>query len=312
MTEKSANRETEKSGLAAHALLVVWVAVLATSTSAIFVRYSTAPSLVLAAYRKTFVTLMLAFPVLMNAEYRREMRGLSRSTVLWCLASGSFLAVHFWTYFLSVHNTSIAASQVLVNTEVLFVAFFLFVTGKEKPDGLGGIGIAVALAGAVVVAYTRSGMAGTSMSGNLQAAFAAGMLACYSLIGTKVRVNCSNTVYTFLVYGTSAVVLNLLIPVSGYSFFGYGRINWFMALGMAVCNSLMGHSLFNWSLKYLNPTIVSICKLFQPVFTIIWGIILFREYPVWHQLAGGVVVMLGIYLYIRSKGRKARQGGSYA
>ena len=68
---------------------------------------------------------------------------------------------------------------------------------------------------------------------------------------------------------------------------------------------LMGHSLFNWSLKYLNPTMVSICKLFQPVFAVVWGLMLFREVPGWNQLVGGVIVMGGIFLYIHSKDRKS-------
>ena len=143
------------------------------------------------------------------------------------------------------------------------------------------------------------------MTGNLQAVLAAVMLSGYSLIGSRVRADCSNTVYTFLVYGTSAVVLNLLVAFSGYSFFGYGKINFLTAFLMAVFNSLLGHSLFNWSLKYLNPTMVSICKLFQPVFAVVWGLTLFREVPGWNQLVGGVIVMGGIFLYIHSKDRKS-------
>ena len=305
MPEENSRGAGVTAWLASHALVLVWVAIFCGSTSAIFVRYSTAPTLVVAAYRKTMVTLMLLVPVFMNPDHRRELRSLSGRTLLWCVASGTFLAFHFWTYFMSVRNTSIAASQVLVNTEVLFVALFLFLSRGESPGRKGVLGIAIALAGGVVVAYTKSGMASLGMTGNLQAVVAAGMMAGYSLIGSRVRAHCSNTVYTFLVYGVSAVVLNLLIPVSGYSFFGYDRINVVMAFLMAVFNSFLCHSLFNWSLKYLNPTMVSICKLFQPVFAVVWGLTLFREVPGWNQLVGGVIVMGGIFLYIHSKDRKS-------
>ena len=287
--------------LASHAIAVAWFGMFCTSTSAIFVRYSTAPSLVLAAYRKGFTTLLLLVPLLMNREYRKELVSLPKKTYLWCLLSGLFLALHFWTYFLSVVNTTIAASQVLVNTEVLFVAAFLFLMGKERFSRLSVLGIVLALAGGILVAYTKGGMSGSGMIGNLQALFAASMIAAYSLIGRKVRAECSTTVYTFLVYGTSAVILLALIPVCGYSFTGYGAVNYATALGMAVVCSLLGHSVFNWTLKYLSPTVVSLTKIFQPVVTVIWALLLFREVPVWNQLVGGVIVIAGFFLYIRNK-----------
>ena len=287
---------------ARRALALVWFAVFCVSTASLFVRWSTAPSLVLAAYRKTFVTLLLVPAVFGSAERRRELRSLTRGTVLWCLLSGLFLAIHFWTYFLSVNNTTVAASQVLTGTEVLFVALAMALMGRERYGLWSKVGIAAALAGALLVAYTPGGFrAGGTLFGNLCGVAAAMMMAGYSLIGTRVRVGVSNTVYTFLVYGTAAVVLNVMILFSPYSFTGYGAVNYLMGFLMAVFNSLMGHSIFNWSLKYLSPTLVAICKLFQPVFSTVWALLLLAELPALNQLVGGAVVILGIFLYIRRR-----------
>ena len=285
------------------ALAMVWLAVFCVSTASIFVRWSNAPSLVLAAYRKTFVTLMLVPAVFGSPDRRREVRLLTRGTVLWCLLSGVFLAIHFWTYFLSVNNTTVTASQVLVGTEVLFVAFVMALSGRERYGVWSKAGIAVALAGALLVAYTPGGFSagGGMLFGNLCGILAAAMQAGYSLIGTKVRAGVSNTTYTFLVYGTSAVVLNLMIVFSPYSFTGYGWINYLAGFLMAVFNSLLGHSIFNWSFKYLSPTLVAIIKLFQPVFSTTWAFLLLSELPAVNQLIGGAVVILGIYLYVRHK-----------
>ena len=284
------------------ALAMVWLAAFCVSTASIFVRWSNAPSLVLAAYRKTFVTLLLVPAVFGSAERRSELRSLTRGTVLWCLLSGVFLAIHFWTYFLSVNNTTVAASQVLVGTEVLFVAFVMALSGRERYGAWSKAGILVALLGAVLVAYTPGGFStGGMLFGNLCGVMAAAMQAGYSLIGNKVRVGVSNTTYTFLVYGTSAVVLNLMVAFSPYSFTGYGWINYLCGFLMAVFNSLLGHSIFNWSFKYLSPTLVAIIKLFQPVFSTTWALLLLSELPAANQVVGGVVVMLGIFLYIRHK-----------
>ena len=293
------------------ALALVWLAVFCVSTASIFVRYSTAPSLVLAAYRKSFVTILLIPAVFGSTERRRELRALTRGTVLWCLLSGGFLAFHFWTYFLSVNHTTVAASQVLTGTEVLFVALAMALLGSERYGRWGKLGIAVALAGALLVAYTPGGFqAGGTLFGNLCGVIAAAMMAGYSLIGTKVRASVSNTVYTFLVYGTAALILNIMILFSPYSFIGYGAVNYLMGFLMAVLNSLMGHSIFNWSLKYLSPTLVAICKLFQPVFSTAWAFFLLSELPAPNQLLGGAVVILGIFLYIRHKDGEKRADGN--
>ncbi len=287
------------------ATAIVWLGIFCCSTSALFVRYSTAPSLVLAAYRKTLVTLMLAPMVLLNQGYREELLHMSRKTWGWCFLSGSFLAVHFLTYFLAVHNTTVAAANVLAGLEVLFVALFMMALGKEKYGPMSRMGIAVALAGGVLVAYTRGGFtAGGTMMGNIYGIVCASMIAAYSTIGTKVRAYCSNTVYTFVVYGTAALVLNLLIPLSGYHYFGYGWINILLGGLMAIFNSLLGHSIFNWSLKYLSPTLVAMIKVFQPVFAALWALLYFREIPTWNQLAGGVIVISGIFLYIKHKDKE--------
>lgn len=296
-------KETEEEISSSRVIALVWFAVFCTSTASILTRYSTSPSLVLAAYRKTIVTLLLLPIVLGKPAYRREIRQLDRNTFLWCMLSGFFLAIHFWTYFLSVHNTTIAASQVLVGLEVLFVALIMSATGKESFSKWSRAGILVALTGGILVAYTKGGFQlGGMMFGNIIGIVSALMLACYSIIGTKVRGSgVSGNVYSFLVYGAAAAVLDLMVLVSPYHFTGYGAINYVIAFLMAVFNSLMGHSIFNWAIKYESPTLVAMIKIFQPVFSTTWAMFLFAELPTWNQFAGGVIVILGIFLYIRHK-----------
>lgn len=285
-----------------YALLILWLGILSASTSPVFVRYSTCPPLVLAAYRKTIVTLMLLPVVLGRKEFRQELFSLKKPTVLWCLLSGCFLAIHFWTYFTAAANTTMAAAQVLSGMEVIVIPLFMFLTGREKYSRLGRIGIATAVAGMFLVAYTRGGFsAGNAMFGNICGLIAAVMIAGYTVIGTGVRAVVSNTVYTFVVYGAAAVVLDVLTAVSPYSFTGYGKINYLMGFLQAVFCSLLGHSIYNWALKYLGATLVSMCRIFQPVFVAVWGLLLFSEVPSWNQLVGGVIVIFGIFLYIRNK-----------
>ncbi len=303
MGEQNGSGTVLESKLAARAVALVWLGVVCVSTASLFVRHSTAPSLVLAAYRKFFAALLLVPAVLGNRERRQELRSITRGTALWCLLSGAFLAMHFWTYFLSVNHTTIAASQVLTGTEVLFVALVMFLSGQERYSAWSKAGIFLALAGSVLVAYAPGGlqMGGGALFGNLCGVVSAIMLAGYSLIGARVRQGMSNTVYNMLIYGIASAVLGVMIAFSPYSFTGYGAINYVMGLLMAVFNSLLGHSIFNWSFKYLSPTLVSVIKLFQPVLSTTWAFLLLSERPSANQLIGGIVVISGIFLYIRHK-----------
>lgn len=285
-------------------MLVILAGSLFGSFAAIMVRYSTAPSLVLAAYRKVMVTAMLLPFVLVKC--RDELRRLNRKTVIWCCVSGFFLAIHFFTYYESVKHTTIAASQMLTGMEILFVAAFMLLSGKERYGAAAAAGIIIALLGGILVGWTQGGAAApNAVYGNLCALACALFSAVYSLIGMRVRVHCSTTVYTFLVYGASAAVLTVMVPLGGYSYFGYGAVNYAVAFGLAVFCSLLSHSLFNWAVKYQSPTLITIVKQLQPVLAVVWGLLIFAEVPLWNQLVGGIVLTGGIILYTAASGRPA-------
>lgn len=292
-------QEKEKKGLSNYVLLITFLGVCGTSASVLFVRLADAPSLVLAAYRKTFVTIMLLPVILLRC--REEIHLLTLRQVLWCALSGVCLAIHFFTYFEAVNNASIATAQVLVSTEVIFVALVMWLTGKESLNARCILGISLALGGCVLVSIRGGGESIDTLYGIFVSIAAAAALAAYSLIGTSQRKNMSNNLYTFLVYGISAIVLNIMTAFSSYSFTGYSVGSYICALAMAVFCSLLGHSIFNWSLKYVSPTLVAMIKLLGPVFATLWGIVLLHEIPVWNQILGGIVVIGGICLYIAAK-----------
>lgn len=290
--------------------VVVFIGMISGATASLFIRYGTAPSLILAAYRKTIVTVMLLPVVLLH--HRNELKKIKLGTVLWCLLAGVFLAIHFFTYFVSVKYTTIAASNVLAGTEILFVSVFMFLAGKETFNRISKLSIAIALIGGVMVSITSSGdTALNGPVGNVCGVVCAIMLAGYSLVGSKVRQdNLSNTLFTFLAYGASAVVLNSMVVFSDYSLFGYDAVNFLVAIGMAVFCSLLCHSLYTWSLKYISPTLLAIFKILAPIPTAALGFVALAEIPSWNQIIGGIIVIIGIILYTRNKDNEEARGSS--
>ena len=281
--------------------LIVVLGVLGTSISAIMVRFSTAPSMILVLYR-VVLTLVLMLPSVLR--HRKEWLALSLKEGLLCIASGAFLGLHFVTYFESVRQTSIAASVVLADTEVFFVALGSILFLHQKLTKKAWIAIILTFLGSVMVAFANTG-GGSHLYGNLLALVSALFMTFYTVIGSVCRRTLSTTIYTFLVYLAAGATVLLIAVAGGTPLFGYEPVNFLTALAMAVFCNLLGHSVFSWGLKYLPPSFISTAKLLEPVFASVWALLLFSETPGLPVLLGGAVVILGIALYSRLTGESA-------
>lgn len=280
-----------------HAKLIVLLGVCGTSFSAVFTRISTAPSMVLVLYRMTIASLCLLPGVL--TRHRGDWKTLDRKTVLLCISSGVFLALHFSSYFESIHRTSIAAATILGNTQVFFVAIIMLVLFHETLSKKSWYAIGITFLGGTVIALSGAGD-GAALSGDLLALLCALLLACYTMIGHRCRRhNVSTSIYTFLVYSAAAVTVALILPCTGTLYFGHGYINWIAACGMVVFCTFLGHSIFSWGLKYEPPALVSTLQMLEPVGASLWGLMLFHEVPGITVMLGGILVIGGIIFYCR-------------
>lgn len=282
--------------------LAVLLGVAGVSLSAVFVRWSTAPSLILVLYRVGMAAALLAPYTLLR--HREELRALDRREVLLCLASGAFLGLHFAAYFESLRWTSIASSVVLVDTEVLFVALGTVLVLRQRLSGRAWLAVALAFGGSVVIAMADTAVGPDAVRGDIIALSGALCMAVYTMIGAVCRKNISTTVYTFLVYCSAALTVLVIALFGGLPLTGYGAENVLTALGMAVFCTLLGHSVFSWGLKYLPPAFISTAKLLEPVFASVWGLALFGERPGLLTLLGGAVIIAGVALYSRTTGRE--------
>lgn len=276
--------------------LIVLLGVAGVSLSAIFVRWSTAPSLVLAFYRMAFSTLLL----LPAAWVRREeFRRLERQELLLSLLSGAFLGVHFTSYFEALRWTSIASAVVLVDTSVLFVALASALILRKKLSRPAWLAVLLAFGGSVVVALADTAAGSNAFRGDLFALLGSVCMAVYTILGAVCRGKLSTIVYTFLVYLAASGAVLICALAGGTALSGWGTVNLLTALGMAVFCTLLGHSVFSWGLKYLPPAFISTANLLEPVLASVWGLFLFGERPGIQVVLGGAVILLGIGLYSR-------------
>jgi drug/metabolite transporter (DMT)-like permease len=285
-----------------HPMSIIVIGVLGISMSSIFVKYSSAPSAVTAAFRLLWTILLLTPAVLGKTTARREMLQLPKKLVLLSCLSGFFLAIHFVLWFESLDHTSVASSTTIVCTEVIWVClgFCLFMKGKLSIKAIAAI--AVTLAGSTLIAYTDSGH-GSQLYGDILALLAAIAVAVYTLIGRVVRRHASNTVYTYIVYLSCATVLVVTCAIQGYRLFSYGPSAILVGALLSVFSTLLGHSIFSWCLKFFSPSFVSASKLCEPVAAAAMAAFLFGEIPVLWQLLGGVLILGGVFWYSRIEQR---------
>lgn len=275
--------------------LMLMIGVLGISFSSIFIKYSSAPSMVIAAYRLGW-TVLLMLPVVL-IKFRGEMGEISRSDVLWSMLSGFFLAVHFSVWFESLKYTSVASSTVLVSTEVVFSAVGFVLIFKGRINKMCAAAILITLIGSVIIAAGDFGSGKNELYGDALALLGAVMVAVYTLIGRRQRTHLSTTVYTFITYSACFTVLLIFNIVSNTPLFGYGIKEVVLGLLLGISCTLLGHSVFSWCLKYLSPSYVSSAKLLEPVFASILAVFIYREIPSLLQIAGGIIVIGGVYLY---------------
>jgi len=280
------------------ARLVLLVGVLATSASAILVRYAQedAPSLVIAAGRLSASTLLL----LPWASRRvAELQRLPPAGWKLALLSGLMLGLHFAGYISSLRYTSIAAATVLATSTPIWVGLAApLLLGESLTPALVP-GLALALGGGALIAL-QGGAAGSHLLGNALALSSALTGAVYLLIGRNLRPRLSLVAYTSVVYGTAALTLLMLVGLAGFSLAGYPPRVYLLFLLMALFPQLLGHSSYNYALAYLPAAYVSIAVIGEPVGASLLGWLLFQEAPGLLTVLGGALIMVGILVASRN------------
>ncbi|MFA5874799.1 MAG: DMT family transporter [Anaerolineales bacterium] len=288
----------------------------AASTAAIFIRFAQhegAPSIVIAAARLTIASLILA-PFALT-RYRSDLRRLSRREWVLALLSGLFLALHFATWITSLEYTTVASSVVLVTTTPLWVAILAPLVLRERLGMAAAVGLILALTGGVIVGLSdacawqagalacpplRTFFGGTAFLGDFLALAGAWMAAGYMLVGRKLRAKTELIPYIFVVYGMAAVVLMVIMLGMGESPLGLPPPVYLWFALLALVPQLFGHSTFNWALKYLPASFVSVTLLGEPVGSTILAYFIFLEQPGWVKIGGAVLILAGIWLAARA------------
>jgi drug/metabolite transporter (DMT)-like permease len=277
--------------------LVLAAGVIAVSLAAIFIRYADAPSLVVAAYRMTLASLIL-LPLALPALRKTP---LTKQNAPYAISAGVFLGIHFATWISSLSYTTVASSAAIVATQPLWVALFSWVFLKSAPSFMTLLGILVSIGGMAMIGFGDLAGGSRPLLGDALALVGGICAAAYFLLGRSAQKrNLSLNAYIGVAYSVAALVLLPLPLIARLSYTSYPPITFFWIALLALIPQLIGHTSFNYAVKFLPPTLVSTLLLLEPVGAAILAIILFSEVPGVTTLLGSLVLLVGVAITIQT------------
>ncbi|WP_449622202.1 DMT family transporter [Robertmurraya sp. Marseille-Q9965] len=276
--------------------LALAIGVLSVSTSAIFVKMSSAPSGVIAFYRLFFAVIIMLPMFLL--KYVKELRLITRRDWIFSIIGGVFLAFHFILWFESLNYTSVASSTVLVTLQPLFAFVGTYFFFNEKFSIKAILCGVLAIVGSTIISWGDFRISGSALFGDILALIACALITAYLMFGQTVRKRVTLITYTFVVYSVSSLTLLVYILVKKEPLAPYPTYDWIYFLLLAIVPTLFGHSLFNWSVKWLSASIISMAILLEPVGATVLAYYLLNETLVPSQVLGGLIVMGALTIFL--------------
>ena len=271
-------------------LILLPIGILAISTASIFIKLCDAPALIIAAYRVGVASLIL----IPFAAHRRIWRGWEWNHLRGCILSGFFLSLHFAFWIASLKYTSVASSVVLVTTHPIFVGMGAWLFLKERLSFNLTLGMALSVLGGGLIGYGDMALSKQALYGDGLALLGAIAASGYLLMGRVIRRDQGLLSYVLPVYSTAGLVLVILSLLLRKPFLGYSSTTYLFFFLLALVPQLIGHTTFNWALKYLPASMVAIAILGEPVGSTALAYFYLNEPLTPLKGLGGISIFIGV------------------
>jgi drug/metabolite transporter (DMT)-like permease len=281
-----------QSRLPFHPAIALVSGVLAISTGAVFAKLADAPSLVIAAYRVGIASLILIPLAWWKAQ--DELVRLSLKDIILAFVSGFFLALHFAAWISSLSFTSVTNSVVLVNTNPLWVGLLTPLINKEKIKTTAAVSIFISILGGIIIGAEDFSIGAEALFGDFLALMGGICAAFYLLLGRNLRKKVSLIPYISVCYGSAAIVLWMLVLGFGLKFYGFSGQTITAFWAMALIPQLIGHTSYNWALKWFSASTIAVSLLGEPIGATILAYFIFNEKLTWSKLIGGALILSAI------------------
>jgi drug/metabolite transporter (DMT)-like permease len=208
---------------------------------------------------------------------------------------GLFFAGDLFFWHLSIMNTSVANATffaTLAPIAVVFGANFMF--GEKLTGGiLAGLGLAV-LGAAALMSATLS-HAPENLIGDIYGLITAVFFGAYMLSVKAVRARVNAGEFMFFSSAVTTLVLLLVVIATGDDWLPDTWQGVSSLVSLALVSQVGGQGLLAYALGHLPATFSSIVIFLEPLTAAGLGWAVLREAMTWLQIAGGLLILIGIY-----------------
>ena len=276
---------------------ILIVGLLAISTSPVIAKLlPLVPAAVIAFWRMTSASVML-----WGYSSIRPQESITPKNIRLVLAAGFLLAMHFIFWFGALKLTSIVNTTVLGIVAPAFTLLFERLWYRRKLSRITITALLINLVGGIIVQGNDLGYLQGSGLGNIMAILSAVFLGSVFLIGAKVRKTTPVITYTRTVYTVSAIVLLVSSLILDNLLLGYTKNDYFWLFMLGLIPTLIGHTAFSYSVKFVSPTVIAAFPLGEPIIASYLAWLLFAERVPFYVVGGGLIIFIGLIILIINK-----------
>jgi drug/metabolite transporter (DMT)-like permease len=282
-------------GAEARVYAAMGLATVAVAFSSIFVtelhRLQVEPATI-AFYRMLLAAAMLIVPALIW----RQVPWLAGRDLALLALGGLSLAIHFGAWIASLKYIPISTAIILVDSHPLFVVIASYFFFKERPSSRILFGTAAGLAGAAIIFGGGFKGLGREFRGEVLALAGALAMVSYLMVGRALRARLSLLGYVVPLYLLCAAFLLAWIAITRGQLLQLNASAWAYLLALSIVPTIFGHTLFNWAIKHVGASAVSVAFLGEPVIASLLAFFFYGQRPPTETFIGGPLVLAGIYL----------------
>lgn len=280
-------------------LLILVFGVFCGSTAVIMIKASAEHPVLLASYRLLVAALVLT-PVFLRDLHKHRALFRARDLRL-SIVPGLALGLHFIIWNMGARMTRAVNASLIVNLTPIAMPFLLLAMIRERVNRGEIAGTAIALVGLVLLSGSDYTISREHFLGDMVCLLAMLCFCAYLVMGRKYRHVPSTVLYIVPVYyvaGIACFLCSLLFinPVKPYALREI-----LLILGLGLIPTVLGHSIYNYSVRHLRGQMVSIVNMGQFIFAGLLAFLLLGEAPgLTFYLAAGLLVTGG-YLAVRAQ-----------
>lgn len=242
------------------------------------------------------------FPAFVLPRARTNVRFTARD--IWTfLYLGFFgVAINQGCFTAGLEYTSVGHSAILVAMGPMFVLVLSVAIGAERLTGRKIVGMAISFAGVVFIAAENNPVSNSSTTlGDAITLTGSLGFALYAVLAKRVAAKYDTLTMTAFTHFTGMILIFPLACFEASQLTHTGRLraitwqSWVATAYMALFGSALAYLFYFWLLRYMPASQLSAFSYLLPVMGTILGIWLLGEKASWHQLAGGALVLAGIY-----------------